>query len=160
MASTLGILIESETFGLCLDAMDMAAEGLRYMSNFDWFKGATGMVWATGVPGVVGIFHLSLSKKMWDRESLWVVVGDLPTAYLVKNTDESAIHALENYASLMDDWCTAVEAKTDLCDVYPVAAPATLENAQHLRSRMNNLREILPSLELSGVGKRVEDKLA
>lgn len=80
-------------------------------------------------------------------EQLWVVVGDLPSAYLVTDVSPDAIAALGVYCELMEDWANAVLQETPLNEVFPVSARPTVENAHALLTRVKCLRDgIIPML--------------
>ena len=70
---------------------------------------------------------------------LWVVVGDLPPAYLVTDDVPDALCALRDYIGLMRRWVAAVKAGEPVVDLIPVNAPATLANAEALRIRLDSL---------------------
>jgi len=78
---------------------------------------------------------------------LWVIVGDLPSAYLVVETDDSPADAMERYCGLMEDWIAAVRDGTSLQDVFPVTADPTPESALLLEKRIAFLlAEIIPRM--------------
>jgi hypothetical protein len=78
---------------------------------------------------------------------LWIVVGDLPSAYLVVVPPDSPQSALERYCSLMEEWVAAVRIGGELSDVFPVRADPTIENATMLAERIAFLRrEIIPDM--------------
>ena len=87
-------------------------------------------------------------------DKLWIVVGDLPSAYLVVEPDDSPGDALERYCGLMEDWIAAVRDGADLNNVYPVTAeptPPTRENADLLERRVAFLlAEIIPRMTQPG----------
>lgn len=97
-----------------------------------------------GVGEVVAVFLFVLDEPVGGSDDrLWVVVGDLPSAYLVADRAPTPRDALAVYCELMERWCGAVEAGAGLADVFPVAAEATAENASALRSRVGFLRRHL-----------------
>jgi hypothetical protein len=132
---------------------EMAAEAREYICGFHWCLPIKAMFVADGVGGVIALFLVEFEGKIGGTDDrLWVVVGDLPSAYMVVNSDETPQEALENYCVLMDDWIAAVLGSGDLDSVFPVEAPATRENAELLRSRMAFLREhIIPSAPTEAV---------
>jgi len=78
---------------------------------------------------------------------LWVVVGDLPNAYLVVEPNASPAVVMEQYCSLMEDWIAAVRDGTRLREVFPVAAEPTTENALQLERRIAFLlQQIIPRM--------------
>jgi hypothetical protein len=125
----------------------MALKARAYVCAFHWCLPIKAMFVADGVGGVIAIFLVEFEGEIGGTDDrLWVVVGDLPSAYMVVNSDESPQQALENYCVLMDDWIATVLNGGDLDSVFPVEAPATRENAESLRRRMAFLREhIIPS---------------
>jgi hypothetical protein len=125
----------------------MAGEVRAYLGGFRWCPPIKTLYLAGGVGGMVGLFLAELERPIDNQDNfLWVVVGDLPSAYLV--TDSSTPkEALETYCSLMHEWARAVKSEASLDNVFPVDAEPTRENAEQLMSRMSFLRrEIIPSL--------------
>jgi hypothetical protein len=127
---------------------EMAREARAYISAFDWCPPVRAIYLAYGVGGVVGVFLFKFSKKIQGSDdTLWVIVGDLPSAYLVLVPNDSPADALERYCGLMEDWVAAARGQRDMDDVFPVAVEATEENADLLDKRIGFLRtEILPEV--------------
>lgn len=125
---------------------EMAVAAKNYITSFEWCLPITAMYLADGIGGIIAIFLVEFAGKIdGTDDKLWVVVGDLPPAYMVVDSDDCAKEALEAYCRLMDDWITAVRAKGSFEDVYPVSAPRTGEYADMLQTRLDFLRkEIIP----------------
>ena len=124
----------------------MAREAMDYITSFRWCPQIEAMYLAHGVGGIIALFLAQLSQRIAGMDDrLWIVVGDLPSAYMVVEPDDSPPDALERYCGLMEDWIAAVRDKRDLGEVYPVAAKPTAENADLLESRVGFLlAEIIP----------------
>lgn len=140
---------DAEDTGLLLE---MAVTAREYITAFTWSPPIKAIYLAHGVGGVVGLFLVEFHRKIAkaDDGTLWVVVGDLPSAYLVVEPDDSPADALERYCGLMEDWITAVRDNGDLSKAYPVAAEPTWENAELLERRVSFLlAEIIPSMPSS-----------
>ena len=101
-----------------------------------------------GIGGVIAVFQLEFKHKIADTDQrLWIIVGDLPSAYVVVEPQDSAQKAIERYCEVMDGWIAAVLSLGDFSDVFPVNAPRTAENAELLRLRLDYLRaEIIPRI--------------
>jgi hypothetical protein len=129
-----------------LELKKLHDEARRYIGSFQWSGEIKRVLFGLGIGGVVGVFLFELEPAKPDVDPiLWVVVGDLPSAYL--GTDEAPVPdiALEAYISQMRRWVEAVRAGENLVDVIPINAPPTLENATDLERRLNLLEtEILP----------------
>ena len=121
----------------------MAEQAERYVSSFRWAPDIEQLFFAGGVPGVMALFLLRFKTcipEQLDRE-LWVIVGDLPSAYFVTDNADDPPEAIEVYCGLMDDWIDAVRTNSDLNAVFPVEAAATFRNADDLESRLRFIRE-------------------
>ena len=92
------------------------------------------------------MFLIHFAKPVSEADDyLWVVVGDLPSAYFVIDDAPSPRSAAEVYCRIMQDWINAVVSEAPLDDVFPVKADATVEMAQMLDSRLRFIREkIIP----------------
>ncbi|GLQ88858.1 hypothetical protein [Dyella flagellata] len=134
------------------ELFNQAAEEARsYLESFHWCDGVRDEYFCYGIGGLVEIFLFKVSRRLEQEKAveewLWVIVGDLPSAYLVTDDDKNPHDALLTYCSLMKDWVIAVQAGSDLSQVYPVDAAPTEENASRLSMRIDFLvDEVLPLL--------------
>lgn len=99
------------------------------------------------VAGVVGVFLCYIEPEAHENvdEWLWVVVGDVPPAYLVTDDAPTSTGALEAYIVEMQTWVAAVNAGKSVDDLIPVSVPPTKEHAAMLQTRLAFLRSrILP----------------
>jgi hypothetical protein len=118
----------------------MVEEVRAYLNNFRWCPPVKNIYLAFGIGGIVGIFLAEFEEKIDQQDDfLWVIVGDLPSAYLVTDSI-TPYEALDAYISLMEDWVSAVEAGEGLEDVFPVAAQPTPKNVLMLRKRLKFLK--------------------
>lgn len=121
----------------------MAVEARRYLESQRWCSAVTELRYAAGVGRVVAAF---LARPEYVEEHvgddwLWVIVGDMPSAYLVTDEAPDAAEALLIYSELMEDWARTVMDGGDLADVFPVAAEPSAANAEALLGRLKFVRE-------------------
>ncbi len=122
----------------------MAAEADHFITEFAWAPPVSERVCCFAVGDVIAIYLFTFARAIDGTDTrLWVIVGDLPSAYLVVNDNDNPRQAAEGYCRLMEDWCRAVETGGSTQDLYPVAAEASLENAQALRARIGFIRSEL-----------------
>lgn len=124
----------------------LIADAKAWLSSFEWCRGIREAYVGIAVGGVVGVFlcRIEPASPVVD-EWLWVVVGDLPPAYLVTDDAPTPADALEAYCWLMQEWVDAVYAGDPLDDLIPVDAAPTREHADMLKSRLEFLRtKIVP----------------
>ena len=132
---------------------EMVGRACSYLSSFEWCAAIkdcrVGNVAIGGIVAVV-LFEIEPAGDGVDS-TLWVVVGDLPPAYLVIDDAPNAACALEGYVLEMRRWVNAVRAGEPVDDLIPVETSGgseplepTPEVADHLSGRLDYLeREIL-----------------
>jgi hypothetical protein len=120
----------------------MSAEARRYISSFPWCPPIKELMLARGVGRIVAAFLIQFAERIQNRdEFLWVIVGDLPSAYFVIDHCRTPAQAIQTYCDLMQRWADAVVEHKDLFGIYPVAAQPTADNALLLQKRIQYLRE-------------------
>lgn len=114
-----------------------ADQARLFVASHKWCAQVTRVSLAWAAAGVLGVFEVQLepAQPNVDR-SLWVVVGDLPEAYLVQDDAPNWRDALRMYIMEMSHWIDAVNQGTPLDDVIPVAVEPTREHARMLASRL------------------------
>ncbi len=126
----------------------MYQDALDYIGAFDWAPPIKSTYLAAGIGRVVGLFFVEFDFPIDDTDDkLWVVVGDLPSAYFVVDNAADSAAALRVYCERMAGWADAVDQGEPLSDVFPVSDPPTKRNAQSLRERIGFLQtEIIPTV--------------
>jgi hypothetical protein len=139
--------IRSDDDESTLQLRELAAKARDYVSSFDWCLPIDAMYLADGVGRIIGLFLIEFSGKIGGTdERLWVVAGDIPSAYMIVEPPAAANDALETYCEMMGDWANAVLVTHDFDNVFPVDAAPTPGNATLLRKRVEFIREeIIPS---------------
>jgi hypothetical protein len=132
--------------------LGMARTAREYITSFGWCPPIDAMYLAHGVGGVVAVFFVEFPRKInGTDDKLWIVIGNLPSAYLVVEPDDSPGDALERYCGIMEDWIAAVRDGGDLSGVYPISAEPSRENADLLERRVAFLlAEIIPRMTQPG----------
>lgn len=118
------------------------AEAEQYLLSFKWCSGIRESYAGLILPGVVGVFLFRIRPaKPGVDEWIWVVVGDLPPAYLTAELSYSVVEALEAYVAEMQAWVDAVRKGDSVERLIPVNVAPTLEFADMLDTRLRLLRE-------------------
>lgn len=119
------------------EVRELAQEAEDFLASQPWCKKVTDVRLAWATAGVLGVFQIDLVPASPGVDStLWVVVGDIPPAYLVTNEAPSWRDALRGYVAEMSRWVHAVRHGLPLDDVIPVEAEPTSEHAEMLASRL------------------------
>jgi hypothetical protein len=123
---------------------EMAQKARNYISSFSWCKSILKAHFGDGYGGIVAVFlfHIEPGQAQVD-EWLWVVVGDVPSAYLVTDDCKTPSEALDSYVWEMSKWVELAKRGKSSKKVIPVNAPSTPEYAEMLESRLKVFREIV-----------------
>jgi len=114
----------------------------NFIASHRWCPSIKEKFYGFGVGYIVAVFlyHFDLPINGTD-DWLWVIVGDIPSAYLVVDAASSPMETLERYCELMEDWANNIMLGNSTENCFPVVAAPTRENAQLLLSRTNFIRK-------------------
>jgi hypothetical protein len=120
------------------ELVELARQARNYLTCKPWCCSVCEAYLAFGIGGVIGVFLFTIdSVESGMDDTLWVVVGDLPPAYLVCDDAPDWRGALDGYIYEMRRWIAAVRCGSSLDDVIPVAAAPTIEHASMLETRLD-----------------------
>jgi len=120
----------------------MMKEAKDYLSSFKWCGTIVDQFVGIAIPGIVAVFLFQIrpTRECVD-EWIWVIVGDVPSAYITTEDAPNPATALDGYIGAMEEWVEAAESGKPVEDLIPVNVPATVENARKLRSRLDFLKD-------------------
>ena len=118
-----------------------------YCNGFEWCDSVQQVYFGGGVGGILCVFLLSIvPAREGIGEWIWVVLGDIPAAYLPLEDSSSPKEVFDTYLRGINNWVSfAKKGKTGTPDdgVPPIDAPATPENAAILERRLGLIKELL-----------------
>jgi hypothetical protein len=130
---------------MLLRAMSQQAE--EYLSSFSWCGDVLRSFFGGGVGGVFAVFLFNIrSVRPEVGPWIWVVVGDIPSAYLPIEDATSPAEVFKTYLWGMNKWVEfAREGRSGTSDdgIPPINVPATPEWAEKLEKRLHSLRLII-----------------
>lgn len=135
----------------------MTAAAMTFLAGQTWCSRVLSVVPVFAIAGVLGVFRCSLIPRQPDADVMvWVIVGDVPPAYIVHEPGDSWQDALAGYVSEMQRWVDAVRAgQQPGADIIPVDVPATSENADLLASRLGFIQTRLVDVDPTSVASDV-----
>lgn len=123
-------------------------ESYDYMDSFSWVKKIISASMDFGVAGIITVsdFVILPERSNIDND-LWVISGDIPSAYLVRDDAKDVRGAVTIYCEMMESWANQVLLGGDLSNYFPVLAENSKDNALNLISRIEFIRsDIISSL--------------
>jgi hypothetical protein len=122
----------------------LASQAVQFVLNFPWCDRVTDCSLAFAIAGVIGVFRVDFVPAVTAADpTVWVIVGDVPPAYIAYEAGDDWQDALRGYTEEMQWWVDAVREGDDLADLIPVNTPPTLEYAEMLATRLAFLRDQL-----------------
>ena len=130
-------------------------EARAFLLAQSWCRAVRALTLKKWIEGVLALFYAEIEPEPQSGadEAVWVVVGDLPPAYLDVPSVPTAREALEAYTALLEEWVEAVRAgepSDELMPIYHryslVPVPPTLRFAEMVASRARFLQDLLDNL--------------
>ena len=125
----------------------MLKEGKNYILSFSWCGSIIGSYFAGGVGEIFTIFLFNISPARLDVDKwMWVVVGDIPPAYIPLEDCRTSREAFNTYIDGMKRWVQIAREGRDATPedcVPPVNVPATHEWAESLDGRLRLLTKLI-----------------
>jgi hypothetical protein len=118
----------------------MIQDAREFVESFAWCKRVLGAYLGLGVGQIVAVVLVRIlpAKRNVDPY-FWIVVGDLPPAYLVTDDAPNPACALKAYIQEMRRWVNAVRQRRSVTNLIPVNVPPTLNYAEQLAERLDVL---------------------
>lgn len=120
----------------------MYDDAKRYITRFAWCKKVKDLWFGFGVGEIVAAFlaHIEPSQEGVD-DYLWIIVGDIPPAYLVCDQAPTGRDAISVYVEEMSRWVKAVRNGKPVDDLIPVNAPPNTGTAEELSGRLAFIKQ-------------------
>ncbi len=121
----------------------MSKDAERYISSFSWCDSVVDQYFGGGVGKIFAVFFFHIRPgRRGVSPWIWIMVGDIPPAYLPLDDCSSPKEAFRTYIDGMSKWVEfARKGKTGTAEqgVPPVNVPATPEWAERLNQRLYGL---------------------
>lgn len=124
----------------------LAEEAKSFLSNQKWCKKIIRGWLDRGWGKILGIFYFAIEpvEGSLADSSVWVITGDLPSAYIDISESPNGACALDAYVGAMQEWIDHVRAGKSIDAVIPVNVEPTSQNAKMLQVRLELIdKEIL-----------------
>jgi hypothetical protein len=129
---------EQDTFLL----RTMADDAKRYISSFSWCEEVLDSYFGGGVGGIFAVFFFHICPGPNVEPWIWIIVGDIPPAYLPLSDCRTPSDVFSTYINGMSNWVELArkgQTGTQEQGVPPVNVPATPEWAERLSQKLHGL---------------------
>ena len=124
------------------EVKELADEAAQFILSHKWCGDIKKGYLSFAISGFIGIFLFEIIPNQPEvDETLWVITGDLPPAYLVTDDATNWQEALGGYVYEMRLWVEAVRKGESLDEVIPVNVAPTLEHAKMVESRLQFIED-------------------
>ena len=116
------------------------SEARSYLHSFPWLSGEVRTFVGAHFDGILTIFLFEISPKFLGVDDfLWVIVGDIPIAYITVEDCPNPATALDGYIGAMQEWVSAALNGEPTENLIPVDATPNARNGLDLKSRLEFL---------------------
>lgn len=117
-------------------------EAIAYLTRFRWCARVRAEYIGFAYPGIVAVFLFEIEPaRSGVDEWVWIIVGDLPPAYITCEQSPNPASALDAYVGAMQEWVDAVRTGSSTDELIPVNVSPTTANAERLATRLKLLDE-------------------
>jgi hypothetical protein len=124
----------------------MLENARRYALSFSWCDSVNSEYFGGGIGKIIAVFLFNISTKPPDVDPwMWIIVGDIPSAYLPLEDCNSPMKVFETYTDGLQKWANfARDSKTGTAEegIPPVNVPATPEWADQIQKRIQLLNDL------------------
>lgn len=127
----------------------LLAYASQYLEGFAWNDGISETYIGYVLREKLGVFLFKINKSRKSADEwVWVIVGDIPPAYITTDQCKTPSEAIDGYIGAMDEWVEAAFKGQNVENLIPVNVEPKIENAKRLQSRLKFIDEaILPKIE-------------
>lgn len=122
------------------DAIEMRNFARGYVESFRWCESIKHDYVGLLFPGIVSVFLFNIvPTRSGVDDWMWVVVGDVPSAYIACEHAKNPAAALDAYIGAMEEWVAAARVGNNVKGLIPVNVPPSIESADRLQNRLDFL---------------------
>ncbi|WP_178116287.1 hypothetical protein [Pseudomonas brassicae] len=113
------------------------ADATEELMFYNWCEDIEGVYVGLFYPGIVSVFLMSIDTRFDEVDRwVWVIVGDMPPAYITCDHAPNPACALDGYIGAMKEWAEAASRGESVAQLIPVNVPASPEAGENLMRRL------------------------
>jgi hypothetical protein len=120
----------------------LARKATDFLTAFRWCAGVRESFLAFDIGYPLGVFLFRIEPRLIGvDDTLWVVVGDCPPAFLVCDVAPDGVGALRRYVYEMQRWVDAVRSGNSVDGIIPVNVAPMIQHADMLSNRLGFIQD-------------------
>ena len=118
-------------------------EAIKYLSGYSWCVNIEDGWIASSFGYILNIFYFQIQPDNLSCKDnyIWVIVGDIPPAYIDIVSAHNAFDALYCYIIIMTEWVENIMNGRSVEECFPVNVPPQKKYAKMLKIRLKMLKE-------------------
>ncbi len=126
------------------DLHSLSIDAERYLLMHRWCEGIVNGWLAVYWEGILAVFLFQIDPTHNGVDKyVWIVIGDIPPAYIDVQSGRNPKEALDSYVLIMSEWVDNIMDGKAVAESYPVAMPPVKENAVMLKKRLDILQDLI-----------------
>lgn len=122
----------------------LAEEANSFLKDHKWCGSINKQWFVAGWENLLIVFFFEITPNSSDADDhVWVIVGDLPPAYIDIESATNEIEAVRVYTEIMDDWVQCVKSGQSTENCYPINVPPENKYAEMLSTRLQFIRKYI-----------------
>lgn len=126
--------------------LELSKEATAFLESHSWCL-AVKEVWFDRGYSFLSIFLIEILPGPGADELVWVIVGDVPPAYIDTQTCDNGVSAVKSYIYCMREWCNAAKTGADTSELIPVYSRDSLKPIPATPKMFNLLERRLKFIE-------------
>lgn len=122
----------------------LAEEANSFLKGHKWCRAIKKQWLVAEWENLLIVFFFEIIPNSTDADDrVWVIVGDLPPAYIDTESATNETEAIQVYTEIMDDWVQCVKNGQSTEDCYPINVPPENKYAEMLDTRLQLIRKYI-----------------
>lgn len=125
------------------EVLELVKRARNYLSSMSWCERILNGWMACSYGYIIGVFYFHITPSQHGvPRYVWIIVGDLPPAYLDISYCTNPTEVIDGYVCEMQEWVDRVLRGEPIDDsVIPVNVPPERKWAELLKSRLELIRD-------------------
>ncbi len=139
----------SDTIEYADEVFSLSVEAQNYLASFAWCDAILNGWLVKDWGYMLCIFYFEINPTYGSEADnfVWVVVGDIPPAYVDIKSANTELEVLKVYVDLMEAWIDKVRDGKSVKECFPIHVEPTLKYADMLSSRVKIIKsDFIPEL--------------